>query len=196
MDKKIIAIAIATIMVFLGASVITSAKSISQNKEKTMMGNQDVILGSASIYGDGVEGNSDVDADATKDITIKIQNDPELVDLIMDYSIQCDGALDQGRVYLFAQLNGVEIDNVSIIEEETHTGQIIIENVEVKNRDVLTFEIGCVYTNFDPFFTDPDVDIGGGIFIKHRSRSLENIFFDSPLLQFLQKIPIFFRLFY
>jgi hypothetical protein len=68
-----------------------------------------------------------------------------------------------------------------------------LADVEVSNGDLLTFEIGILYTNFDPLFTDYDLDIGGGVFIK--SRSLQNRFFDSPLFQLLQRIPILFRLF-
>ena len=123
----------------------------------------------------------------------KAINDPEIVDLKMSYDIKCDGSVDQGHVYLFAQLNGVEIDNVSVIVEETETGYITLADVEVSNGNVLTFEIGVLYTNFDPFFTDYEVDIGGGVFIK--SRSLQSRFFDSPLFQLLQRIPILFRLF-
>ena len=194
MKKKFIAIAMATMMVFLGASAVSGTTSITQNAEKNpVMANLEVPLGSATIYGDGIQGNTIVDAVATKELTIEISNDPEIVDLNMSYDIQCDGSVDQGHVYIFAQLNGVEIDNVSVIVEETETGYITLADVEVSNGDLLTFEIGVLYTNFDPFFTDYEVDIGGGVFIK--SRSLQSRFFDSPLFQLLQRIPILFRLF-
>ena len=194
MKKKFIAIAMATMMIFLGASAVSGTTSITQNVEKNpVMANLEVPLGSASIYGDGIQGHTIVDAVASKELTIKISNDPEIVDLKMSYDIQCDGSVDQGRVYLFAQLNAIEIDNVSVVVGGTESGQIIIENVEVTNLDVLSFEIGVLYTNFDPVFTDYDVDIGGGVFIK--SRSLQSRFFDSPLFQLLLKIPLFARLF-
>jgi len=194
MKKKNIAIAVATMMIFLGASTVSGTTSITQNVEKNpVMANLEVPLGSASIYGDGIQGNTIVDAVATKELIIEISNDPEIVDLKMSYAIQCDGSVDQGHVYLFAQLNGFEIDNVSITVEDTETGYITLADVEVSNGDLLTFEIGILYTNFDPLFTDYDLDIGGGVFIK--SRSLQNRFFDSPLFQLLQRIPILFRLF-
>ena len=195
MKQKIIAVSMATIMVFLVASALGSATSISKkNNEGISPASIDVDLGSATIYGDGIEGNSDVDAETEKELTIKISNDPEYLNLKMDYSIQCDGDVDQGRIYLFVQLNGLEVDNVSIIEEGNQNGQITIDNVEVTNGDVLTWEIGTLYTNFDPFFTDQDVDIGATVIIK--SRSMQNRFFNSPLYQIFQRIPILFRLFF
>lgn len=195
MNKKIIAMTIATMLIFLGTAAVSGSKmSITRTIDNNpVLADQEISLGSATIYGDGIEGHTNVDAVASKELTIKITSDPETVDLKISYSIQCDGPLDQGRVYLFVQLNSVDQGNESVEVAETESGFLTFDNVELSNGDVLTYEIGVLYANFDPIFTDADIDIGAAVTIK--SRSIQSRFFDSPLFQLLQKIPIFLKLF-
>ncbi len=194
MNKKFIAIAMATILIFLGATTGSSLKmSIKNLVEEKPIFAEEISLGSAIIYGDGIEGHTNVDAIAAKDLTIKITSDPETIDFYISYSIQCDGSVDQGRVYLFLQLNGESLGNESAETAESEEGTLKFDNVIVTNGDILTYEIGVLYTNFDPTFTAADLDIGVALILK--SRTIHNRLLDSPMFQLLLKIPLFARLF-
>ena len=195
MNKKFIAIAMATILIFLGATTTGSSlkMSIKNLVEEKPTFAEEISLGSATVYGDGIEGHTNVDAITAKDLTIKITSDPETIDFYISYSMQCDGALDQGRVYLFLQLNGESLGNKSVEIAESEEGTLKFDNVIVTNGDILTYEIGALYANLDPVFTAGDLDIGAALILK--SRTIHNRLLDSPMFQLLLKIPLFARLF-
>ena len=73
------------------------------------------------------------------------------------------GYFDEGRVYFLLQINGESQELQEAITVDSDSGNLILEDVEVSRNDILTFEIGAVYTNLNPPFVVTDIDVGGGI---------------------------------
>lgn len=167
MNRKLCAIAIIVTIVLLGMVTITNAKPVTQKTVKNMLFNnlnKQIDLGQATIWGNGTsEENTTVDVDAKIDLTIGIDSETEIVDFYITYSITCDGDHDDGRVYFLLQINGVSQTLKNVSTGESVSGNLILEDIEVKYGDKLTFELGALYTNLIPPFAVPDVDVGGGL---------------------------------
>jgi len=192
--KKIVITTMVTIFILLGAATASSTTlSVQQANRKSTFADNEISLGTATVYGDGIEGNTVADAVTEKNLIIQLSSNQETADLSITYSIQCDGALDEGRVYLFVQLNGDSIGNESVDTAENEEGTIGFNDVLLTKGDVLTWEIGVLYTNFDPIFSKADLDIGLSL-ITSKSRTIQSRLFDSPLFQLLLRLPIFTRL--
>ena len=105
MKKKVLAIIIISIFLIFGVTTGSNAKTIKNNKFKTL--NQDVYLGYANIYGDGVEENTTIETDAKNDLVVKIETSPDFIDFYIDYEIDTNNALsDHGVITIFLQVNG------------------------------------------------------------------------------------------
>ena len=185
MKKKIISLSLVVILILIGLPASVNAISIIQViKQKNFINaNREIPLGSGIIYGDGIEENTSVDAVARKDISIGINAQQETVDLYIDYSINCSGSVDEGMVYFNVQINGVEVDNVSVSSQEIDQGKLKIEDVFLERGNVLTCVVGAVYTNYNPLFVVPDVDVGGGAINKPK-----NSLFNPFLLLLIHRI--------
>jgi len=194
-NKKIFAITLVTMLILLGATTASNAKMNIQHsdEEKPAILKKEISLGSATIYGDGIQGNTNVDAAVREGLTIKIGSNQEYVDFNISYSIQCDGEDDIGIVILLVQLGGVSLGYTSMFSSESKEGDLKIEDALVKQGDLLTYEIIALYINTDPAFTRLDADAGGALIIK--SRNIHNRLYGSPLVQQLQKLPLLSRLF-
>ena len=193
MNKKIFAITLVTILIAFGATTVSNAKMSIQHsvKEKPAILKKEISLGSATIYGDGIEGNTNVVAVAREGLTIEIGSNQENVDFNISYSIQCDGEDDIGIAVLLVQLGGVSLGYNSVFTSESKEGDIKIEDALVKRGDLLTYEVIALYINTDPTFTRLDADAGGALIIK--SRNIHNRLYGSPLVQLLQKLPLLSR---
>lgn len=185
MKKKIISILIISLLILIGLIANVNAININQviKHKNSTNANREIPLGSGTIYGDGIEENTIVDAVARKDLSIGINTKQETVDLYIDYSINCSGSVDEGLIYFNIQINGVEYDNVSVSSQEVDSGKLKIENVLLERGNVLTCVVGVVYTNYNPFFIKPNVDVGGGAINKAK-----NFIFNPMLPPIIQRI--------
>jgi len=193
MNKKIIAFTMATILITLGVATGTSVKINEKPSEGLSFADMTINLGSATIFGDGIEENTIVEAVTEKELTIEITSDSVTADLEMTYSMQCTGEVDQAGIYLFVQVNGVNIENISVNTTDSVSGKITVSGVTLSNGNLLTYEIGALYGNADPFFTKGDLDLGAAVVIKSRNANYR--LFDMPIFQFFTKLSIFARLF-
>jgi hypothetical protein len=169
MNRKLATIGIVIILIILSTTTVSNAKLTRQQLTKHEIPetlNKEIFLGSATIFGDGTEENTTVDAEVEIDIDIGIDSVTQPVDLYITYDIDCNGSIDDGRVYFVAQLNGAMIGNISATSSENEEDVLKFESVQVKRGDVLTTKIGAFYTNLDPFFVVLDVAVGGGVFSK------------------------------
>lgn len=192
-NKKICAVAIVLTLLLLGMGTVSNAEVINQKiTRQSKTARTQILLGSASIFGDGIEENTVVDAIASDDLTISIPSQTEIVDFYITYDIVCNGDLDDGRVYFGLQINGEHQELQEANTSDIDSGNLILEDVEVSRGDILTFEIGAVYTNLIPPFVVPDVAIGGGIVNRP---VLFNLLFEKfPVLSYLLSNSFFFRL--
>jgi len=179
-NKKFCAVAIVLTLLLLGMGTVSNAEVINQKiTRQPKTASEQILLGSASIFGDGIEENTVVDAIASDDLTISIASQTEIVDFYITYDIVCNGDNDFGIVYFFLQ---TDIDS----------GDLILEDVEVSRMDILTFEIGAGYTNLIPPFVVLDVAVGGGIVNRP---VLFNLLFEKfPVLSYLLSNSFFIRL--
>ncbi len=192
-NKKICAVAIVLTLLLLGMGTVSNAEVINQKiTRQPKTARTQILLGSASIFGDGIEENTVVDAIASDDLTISIPSQTAIVDFYIEYDIVCNGDLDDGRVYFGLQINGENQELQEANTSDIDSGNLILEDVEVSRGDILTFEIGAVYTNLIPPFVVPDVAIGGGIVNRP---VLFNLLFEKfPVLSYLLSNSFFIRL--
>ena len=83
-----------------------------------------------------------------------------------------------------------------ILISDIQDGKLKIENIEVEWGDILSFEIGVVYTNINPPFILPGAAIGGGV-IGKKVRIIEhpnNLLLLEFLQNFLEKFPNLFTI--
>lgn len=192
-NKKFCAVAIVLTILLLGMGTVSNAEVINQKiTRQPKTARTQILLGSASIFGDGIEENTVVDAIASDDLTISIPSQTEIVDFYITYDIVCNGDYDDGRVYFGLQINGENQELQEANTSDIDSGNLILEDVEVSRGDILTFEIGAVYSNLIPLFTVPDVAIGGGIVNRP---VLFNLLFEKfPVLSYLLSNSFFIRL--
>jgi hypothetical protein len=121
-------------------------------REKTFVSsvetaNRQIRLGSASIYGNGT--HSQLNATAEKFLGgIPLQSETETVDFYIEYDMVCNGLVDTGSIGLGIAINGKNVSdpkNSLVITGAKKNGTFLIENVQVKRRDVLSFGIAVVY---------------------------------------------------
>jgi hypothetical protein len=192
-NKKFCAVVIVLTLLLLGMGTVSNAEVINQKiTRQPKTANIQILLGSASIFGDGIEENTVVDAIASDDLTISIPSQTEIVDFYITYDIVCNGDYDEGRVYFLLQINGESQELQEAITVDSDSGNLILEDVEVSRGDILTFEIGVGYTNLIPPFVVPDVAVGGGIVNRP---VLFNLLFEKfPVLSYLLSNSFFIRL--
>jgi len=169
MNKKIVIMAIVSFLLILGAITTSNANVIKQSAISNInqiTANKEVNLGWANIVGDGTEENTAVDVDDKNDLIIKTGSKTSYLDFYINYSMFCDGLTDSGLITLLIQINGGKRGNNSIITFTNKEGNLFIKNVEVKWGDVLSFEIGAIYTNIFPSFVKPAYVLGGGLISK------------------------------
>lgn len=194
MNKKIFAVTVVTILILLGVTTVTNASMSIQRsvEEKAATANKKISLGSVTIYGDGVEGNTLVDAIAGTGLTVKIGSDQVNADFNMSYSMQCLGEDDLGVAILLVQSGGRDLGYGSVFTSEIKDGDLKIENALIKKNELLTYELLGLYINTDPAFMDLDVGIGGALIVK--PRNIPSRLYGSALVQLLEKLPLFSRL--
>ena len=98
MKRKLCGIVILITIVLLGMSAASNARFINQELPRNMALktlNAQKLLGSASVFGDGIEENTVVDAVAEDDLIIGISSQTEIVDFYITYDITCDGDYDE-----------------------------------------------------------------------------------------------------
>ena len=185
--------AIVLTLLLLGMGTVSNAEVINQKiTRQPKTANIQILLGSASIFGDGIEENTVVDAIANDDLTVGIPSQTAIVDFYITYDIVCNGDYDVGRVYFLLQINGESQELQEVIADDSDSGNLILEDVEVSRNDILTFEIGAVYTNLNPPFVVPDIDVGGGIVNRP---VLFNLLFEKfPVLSYLLSNSFLIRL--
>lgn len=192
-NKKICAVAIVLTLLLLGMGTVSNAEVINQKiTRQPKTASEQILLGSASIFGDGIEENTVVDATANTDLTISIASQTEIVDFYITYDINCNGDNDFGNVYFFLQINADNQEPQEVNITDIGSGDLILEDVEVSRGDILTFEIGAVYGNLIPPHGDFDVAAGGGIVNKP---VLFNLLFEKfPVFSYLLSNLFFIRL--
>ena len=172
MNKKIFFIGV--VAFFLTTAAISSARLINNQKQVLNNENREFYLGRASIFGDGLEENTSIELIAENDLTIGISAQTEIVSFYIDYTMNCTGLTDSGAISLLIQINGDNKGNNETLTLTNKTGKLVVEEIEVKRQDILSFEITGVYTNLNPAFVVSDVTIGGGI-INHPLKTLKSL---------------------
>ena len=179
MKNKIFSIFI-IILIFLNMTLFTSAKI--DNSELKMINeksNKQIYLGTAIIVGYG--NNSELEANLENDLLIKLNSSSSIVDFYIIYDMNCSGLTDEGIITLTVFLND---ENVSFNFVQTPTsknGTLKVENVEIKNRDALTFRINVAYASIIPFYTDSISATGIGIVSKKMNISNKMLIFGSSV---------------
>lgn len=179
--KAIKVISICIITALITTSVMTLIAPISRSvviteKMNPMSDDQQIYLGQANLYGDGIENNTIIDLKAEKKIFFGIESKVTTVDFYITYSIECDGLTDSGFILLLIQINKENRGYVEHITLDSDEGTIIVENVGVKRGDVLTFEIGATYANLVPTFTIVNYTFGGGVVYIKTQVTVDKIF--------------------
>lgn len=190
--KKRLYIFLLVIMIILSnitINVIANSNN-SQNIIITNKLNKQIYLGSASIIGYG--NNSELSAQLENDLLIKLNSSSSIVDFYIDYDINCNGLTDEGVITLTIFLND---ENVSFNFVQTPTnknGSLKIENVEIKNRDALTFRINVAYLSVIPSYSDSISETGFGI-VNNKLNFNNKIFhiLNYNLLNLFNKISLF-----
>ena len=180
----------AVILISSGLSSASIIKKVANaNFPKTA--NKQIYLGQASIYGDGVKENTTINLSAENDLSIGIDSQTEIVDFYITYTMTCNGTTDDGAITLLIQINGEQKGTNQTITFDEKEGTLKVENIEVKRRDVLSFQIGGAYTNLNPPFVVSDVSIGGGVISK--GFVFQNLFRLGALRYFYSQIivPLF-----
>ena len=172
MKRKVLTIIVVIIFLLVGVCTVSNAKTIGNNKSKTL--NQDVYLGYANIYGDGIEENTVIEAEAENDLVVKIGTSPDYINFYIEYDIDTNNGLnDNGVITVFLQVNGEQKGHNETITFDDEQGMLYIKDVEVKKGDIFTFEMGVVYTNLVPPFTDTATAYGGGAIAKSKSTDMD-----------------------
>jgi hypothetical protein len=190
MKKKIFCIIV--ILVILLFSHVANAK-ISRTgilKEERNLENKEILLGAATIIGTGEESSSIVQVSTEDNLLIGLDSKSEYVNLKVEYSMQCPGSFDDGRVYLLVQLNGASLDLQEAITQDEKSGTLILEDVLVNRWDIITYEVGGVYTNLNPAFSIPEISVGGGTF----DRNIKNIWQHPIFYCLFQMFPMLYQL--
>jgi len=173
MRKIVSTFIIVMLLVMSGISFLTQA---SEEKEKLIFNqNQQIYLGIAHIIGDGIEVNTTVNTATENDIVIKISSETSIVDFYINYSMVCNGKTDSGLITLIIQINQENIGHSEVATVDLNEGQLFLEKIEIKRGDVVSFEVGAVYTNLIPSFVVPSVAIGGGVVSKKHLDFQNNI---------------------
>ena len=100
MRKKLFSILVVMSILLLGSVTVSNAENILKNsaREKPRITNKMITLGSASIFGDGIEGNEIVEAVTEKFAFLRMESNTQTFDFNMSYSIDCDGDDDIGII--------------------------------------------------------------------------------------------------
>jgi hypothetical protein len=167
MLNKIISISTILALMILSTSSIINAQSI-RNQSITYLGfktiNQNVYLGSASIFGDG--GSSILEAIAENDLLIKLDSTSSYVDLYINYEMNCSGATDEGVITLTIFINDKNVSINAVQTPNIKNGILEIQNVKVQRGDRLTFSINVVYGSISPLYSNSTSSTGIGVFSK------------------------------
>jgi len=177
--KKKIFILILTILFLFSNLIINVSANLNSFEQKSISKkfNKQIYLGTASIVGNG--NSSELSAELENDILIKLNSTSSLVDFYINYDMKCNGLTDEGVITLTILLND---ENVSFNFVQTPTsknGTLKIENVEIQNRDALTFRINVAYGSVIPLHSDSISATGFGIVNKniyHFNNILKYIF--------------------
>ena len=197
MRNRIIALIIAISLIVIGTVAIVADAAVLNNKVPTTnSSNQQIYIGEATIYGDGTEENSSAEVTARTDLVIKIDTNPSLIDLVINYTMDCTGQTDSGVVSVLVQINSQDRGHAEKATFTTESGKLVFENLEVNNGNILSFEIGAVYANVQPTFVIPAAAVGGGVIIKKSRvtpRILDNDFFQRFFILQQDLINFFFH---
>ncbi len=191
MKKKIFSITVVMILLFLATTTVSEARMSIKNVPTDKIIGEPILLGNATIYGDGIEQHVVVTANLDLAATISVNSSGDSVDLQISYDIQCDGDNDLGIILLMAQLNGKSLGDAFVLTTENETGYLKIENVLLEKVEVITIlsvELVSIYFNTDPQFHKIAIDTGLSI-IREHSRNIKNRIHKFPLIQSLLKLP-------
>jgi hypothetical protein len=174
-------------LLIVGASIISNAKFIEKKNNNSKILNQEVYLGYANIYGDGVQGNTVIEVEAENDLVVKIQTSPTNLDFYIEYDIDTNnGVNDNGAVSFLLQIDGTQVGHNETITFDDAQGRLNIAEIEVEKGDAFSFEIGALYTNLIPPFTVPATAFGAGWIPRARV----NIIFEYESISWLKDIFI------
>jgi hypothetical protein len=191
MKKKIFSITVVVILLILGISTVSEARMSIKNVKTQETLNEPIVVGSATIYGDGIEGNQALTATIDIPSELRVNATGDLVDLKLEYDIDCDGDEDLGIIILMAQQNGRSVGEGFVLTTENETGYVVIDNVLLKKEEVieiLSIEVAVIYFNTDPQFHEIVIDTGLSI-IRERSRHAHQRIHNFPLIQSLLRLP-------
>jgi hypothetical protein len=201
MKRKILTIAVVSILLILGAATVSNAKmsikNVTNNRQITT--NRAINLGTAEVYGDGIEPNTIVDAVCNLEREINLDAASEIVDLELTYTIDTLADSDLGLIIIFAQLNGASVGEAIVVTSENESGTLSITDVTLEKKDIitiLTVEIAALYfssDNGDTFYL-LDLDTGWSI-VKPKAKNIHSRLHSFPLIQSLLNLPRIARLF-
>ena len=190
MKKKIFSITVVMILLFLATTTVSEARMSIKNVPTDKMIGEPILLGNATIYGDGIEQNVVITANLDLPTTISVNSSGDYRDLQISYDIECDGDNDLGIILLMAQLNGKSLGEGFVLTTENETGYLKIEDVLLKQEaaiTILSIELVSIYFNTDPQFHKTAIDTGLSA-VSH-ARNINNRIHKFPLIQSLLKLP-------
>ena len=200
MKRKLISIAVVSILLILGAATVSNAKmSIKNVSTNQQVGANRVIeIGTANIFGDGIEPNTEVDAVCDLEREIQLDAASEIVDLELEYDIVTEGDTDFGLIIIFAQLNGQSVGEDLVVTSENESGVLSIKDVELKKVDIitlLTVEVAALYLNSaEETFYLIDLDTGWSI-VRPKAKNTHTNLHSFPLIRSMLNLPRIARLF-
>ena len=195
MRKKLFSILVVMSILLLGSVTVSNAENILKNsaREKPRITNKMITLGSASIFGDGIEGNEIVEAVTEKFAFLRMESNTQTFDFNMTYSIDCDGDDDIGIIIFMVQCGGVTLDEKTVISTGNESGELKIENKIINNNEIFSYQILAIYLNTDPNFNNMKMDAGAAM--TTTPRTIQNKIHDHPLINLLLSLTRFSRLF-
>lgn len=148
MNYSLVSIIVLITLLLAGTSLghLPLEKTITSSVEAT---NRQIYLGSASIYGNGTY--SQLNATAEKFVGgIPLQSETETVDFYIEYDMVCNGLVDTGSIGLGIAINGKNVSDPKanlVITGAKKNGTFLIQDVDVKRWDRLSFGIAVVYVS-------------------------------------------------
>jgi hypothetical protein len=200
MKRKILTIAVVSVLLIFGAATVSNAKMSVKNvsTNKNISQNRAIDLGEVTIFGDGIEPNTEVDAVCTLEREIQLDSASEIVDFDLEFDIVTEGDTDFGLIIVFAQLNGQSVGEDLVVTSENESGVLSIKDVELKKIDIitlLTVEIAALYLNSDiETFYQIDLETGWSI-VRPKAKNIHTNLHSFPLIRSILNLPRIARLF-
>ncbi len=143
--------------------------------------NKQIYLGYANITGNG--NTSILDAVAENNLRVGIENKTSYVDFYINYNMSCNGATDNGQIWLTVAINGQNMTPALATTFNSQNGTLKIENIKVNRQDLFSFVIEVVYASVIPLYANQTQALGAGVVSKSAKYISDSY---NPIPQFIE----------